>query len=805
MSIKSSLRLSLILLASLPLIFLTILTYTLSYNKYIKFAEDSATRLASTYGEGFDAQINVQIAEIEGLSHASNIQNILLESYNGTTLGVDSNFYAPVCNLLSETSSYMNNTVKFYIYDINGYYIAGSDDSRQGDWDEFMAEPISSITKTTIMKSSNINKNAQSIELVTPVYVKSEIVGLIRANISSDYFGAFIPSTGEAFILTQNGDYLFSANGLSEEPSLEQQALDILESDSEGGYLNTTSNNTKNIYGYYLIKDLDWLYIIHQDNKQYQQLTTLLPITLIVTLVLMLVIAFSVSKFLVHKYTSPIISLNKVMAEATAGNLDVISDIQTKNEFGELSDNFNSMMNIISTNYKELIKSKQVLEKNEKEIKENYTKIEQLAYHDGLTGLYNRVAFLEFANKILNENGSTLDHHAVFFLDLDNFKNVNDTLGHDYGDLLLQQVSNKLSSYTGEHDILARTGGDEFLIFKSNYESIQELKDFALQLVNIVQFPFNLDGETAHVSMSIGISLFPNNGLSISELIKNSDIAMYSAKTTGKNNYRFFNSYMEDDFTRKNDLADILSNVIKKKEVYLNYQPQQNIKTGKIIGFEALMRINSELVGFISPAEFIPIAEDSGAIIALGEWALYEACKFNQSLIDMGYGPFKVSVNVSTTQLKDNHIIDVIKSIPQVTGMDLTNLEVEITESVLMNSLEHNIELINIIKSLGVTVALDDFGTGYSSFNYLTQIPIDTLKIDKSFIDRICDNEKDKFIADSIINLSHKMGISVVAEGVEDCDQLAILNDQDCDILQGYYFSRPLADAQLLDLIKRNA
>lgn len=804
MSIKSSLRLSLILLASLPLIFLTILTYALSYNKYIKFAEDSATRLATTYGEGFNAQINVQIAEIEGLSHASNIQNILLESYNGTTLGVDSNFYEPVCNLLSETSSYMDNTVKFYLYDVNGYYIAGSDNSKQGDWDEFMSDPISSIKHTTIMKSSNINKDAQSIELITPVYVKSEVVGLLRANISSDYFGAFIPATGEAFILTQNGEYLFSADGLSGESSLEQQALDILENDSESGYLNTTSSISKNIYGYYLIKELNWLYIIHQDNKQYQQLTTLLPITLIVTLIIMLIIAISVSRLLVHKYTAPIISLNEVMAEATAGNLDVISDIQTKNEFGELSDNFNSMMNIISTNYKELNKSKLALEQSEKEVTENYTKIEQLAYHDGLTGLYNRVAFLEFANKILNENGSTLDHHAVFFLDLDNFKNVNDTLGHDYGDLLLQQVSSKLTSYMSEHDILARTGGDEFLIFKSNYESIQELKDFATTLVNIVQFPFNLDGETAHVSMSIGISLFPNNGLSISELIKNSDIAMYSAKTTGKNNFRFFNSYMEDDFTRKNDLADILANVIKKNEVYLNYQPQQNIRTGEITGFEALMRINSELAGFISPAEFIPIAEDSGAIVALGEWALYEACTFNQGLINQGYGPFKVSVNVSTKQLKDDHLIEVIKSIPRVTGMDLSNLEIEITESVLMNSIEHNLKLINDIKSLGVAIALDDFGTGYSSFNYLTQIPIDTLKIDKSFIDGICKNEKDRCIADSIIDLAHKMNITVVAEGVEISDQLEILESQECDILQGYIFSRPLSDTQLTDLIKKN-
>ncbi len=804
MSIKNSLRLSLILMASLPLIFMTILTYILSYNKYLELAKSSATALANTYGDGFYAQLNVQTAEVEGLAHASNIQNILLENYNGLTLGTDSAYYEPVHNLMVETSGYMNNTVNFYLYDVNGYFVTSSDDSANGDWSEYMSIPVTDITETAIMKSSNINKDSNSIELVTPVYVKGKIVGLIRANISAAYFGAFIPDDGKAFIMTRSGNYIFSSTGLSENRNLEQAALQLFSSDEPNGYLYNESSSIKNIYGYCILRDMDWIYLIKQDGSRYQQILTTLPVTLSITLIIIITIAIFVSRILTHKYTDPIISLKNNMTEAAAGNLNLFSDIQSNDEFGELSDKFNTMMNIISSNYEELKESKKALEDNEAELKKNYAHIEQLAYHDGLTGLYNRVAFMKYAHDIFHNDGSELNHHAIFFIDLDNFKNVNDTLGHDYGDILLKQVSEKLSSYTSKDDILARTGGDEFLILKSKFSANQELETYAKHLVDIVDSPFNLDGEIARVSMSVGIAIFPNDGLTISELIKNADIAMYSAKTSGKNNYRFFNSYMEDDFNRRNDLSEILSNVIEQNEVYLMYQPQANLFDGKIVGFEALMRIESELAGFISPSEFIPIAEESGIINQLGEWALFEACSFNNALIRSGFGPLKVSVNVSTTQLKNDHLIDIIKSIPEKTGMDLSHLEIEITESVLMNSFEHNLKLIKQFKELGISIALDDFGTGYSSFNYLTQIPIDTLKIDKSFIDGICNNEKDKYIADSIISLAHKMKISVVAEGVEDREQLKVLQGQLCDTLQGYLFSKPLNSNDFIELLNEN-
>lgn len=804
MSIQKSLRLSLVLMACLPLIFLTIFTYNLSYKKYMDLATQSTVELAKNYGMGFQSQLNSQIAEVEGLANGTNIQNLVLENYNGVTLGNDSPYYTNVTDLFATASDYAGNNVNYYLYDVNGYYITSSDNTNTDDWQEHMAIPVEDITETKILQCSPLDE-IESIDVVSPIIIKSQIVGLIRANITSRYFGSFIPEDGSAFIMTNDGGYLFTSTGLTGQRELETQAFNCLNgADNAKDYGHLKASSFKNIYGFCKLSDSNWLYLIKQQGTQYQQILATLPITMSITLIIILMIAIWVSRILSAKYTEPIFTLRDNMTDASSGNLDVKCDVASDDEFGDLSRMFNSMMDIISNNYKELSASKATLEVSEQELKKNYAHIEQLAYHDGLTGLYNRVAFMKYAYKIFHDASVGASKHAIFFIDLDNFKNINDTLGHDYGDLLLKDVSDRMLSCIASDDILARNGGDEFLILKNRFDTVDDLENFASQLVNVVHHPFILNDETAVVSMSVGIAVFPNNGLTVSELIKNADIAMYNAKNSGKNSYRFFDSYMEDDVNRKNDLADILSHVIDKNEIYLQYQPQVNVESGQVTGYEALMRIESELVGFISPAEFIPIAEETGIINILGEWALIEACNFNQVLIKSGFGPLRVSVNVSTTQLKDDHLIDIIKSIPEKTGMDLKHLEIEITESVLMNSFEHNLKLINQMKELGCSIALDDFGTGYSSFNYLTQIPIDTLKIDKSFIDGICSNEKDRCIADSIIDLAHKMDISVVAEGVEDNEQLQILQNQFCDTLQGYLFSKPLNSTDFIELLSKH-
>ena len=327
MSIKKSLRLSLILLSSLPLIFMAVLTYIVSYNKYFELAKNSATELASTYSDGFTTQLDMQIAQIEGLAHGANIQAILLESYNGVALGSDSAYYDATHNLLKETSTHMSDYVSFYVYDINGYFIVGSEDIPSGDWEEYMDIPISDIDHTMIMRSSNINKNERSIEIVSPVIVKNKIIGLIRSNISAEFFGDFMPESGDAFIMTNDSEYLFSSTGLSEKPELEESANELFISHEKEGFLQSNSLSISNIYGYSYIDNLDWLYIIKQDGSQYTKVLKTLPVILFVTLALFLGIAGYISYKLAHRYTDPIIELKDNMKLAADGKLDIKSDI----------------------------------------------------------------------------------------------------------------------------------------------------------------------------------------------------------------------------------------------------------------------------------------------------------------------------------------------------------------------------------------------------------------------------------------------------------------------------------------------
>ena len=277
---------------------------------------------------------------------------------------------------------------------------------------------------------------------------------------------------------------------------------------------------------------------------------------------------------------------------------------------------------------------------------------------------------------------------------------------------------------------------------------------------------------------------------------------MYSAKTSGKNAFRFFQSSMEDEVHRKNTIEEGLHGAIERKDVYLMYQPKFSMKTGHIIGCEALMRLNNSYLGNVSPAEFIPIAEETGMIHELGTWALQTACALNKQLIDRGLGPITMSVNASIEQLRAPGFLDTVKDVLFETGLAPEYLELEVTESILMQDYAKNIAVINQLRNMGIRIALDDFGTGYSSFNYLTRMPIDTLKMDKSFIDNISTNSKDCYVAETIIQLAHKLHVEVVAEGVETTDQLSILKANNCDIIQGYIFSRPLMTRNYSELVE---
>ncbi len=809
MSIKKSLQSSILLMAVIPVILTAVLAYITATTKYADVSRETVKNTVRDSSYGFQSQLKSQIIETKILADTNNIKNCILDKItpSNSIQNDPSSLNSNVTDSITRISESFNHCVNYYIYDIDGYLVASSSDAK-ADWTEIMQEPIESYTETTVISNSNFTKN--TLDIISPVIVKKQIIGLVRSNICAQYFEPFLSEKKEAFIMDYEGQYLFNDNSAVENDQLFFNhiltLLDEQKKDDKNDFIsNIFSENQNYIYGYSLIPEYNWIYVIKQNTSAYTNILSTLPIVLFILLIIVIIFSIHISQSLAVKYTQPILELSMKMQDAADGQLDVHCQMEREDEFGLLSSNFNQMMEIISTNYNAVSEARTELEEKQLELEHNYQHIEKLAYTDALTSLYNRMAFYKYANEIISDNKDGIKNHAIIFIDLDGFKSINDTLGHDYGDLLLQAVATQFSSLVAKDDILARNGGDEFVILRNHIESREELENFLFSLVSIASHTFTLEEENIHITISAGVSLFPQNGLSLGELMKNADIAMYASKARGKNSYTFFDSSMEDEVNRRNDLIDILRDAIDNKDVYLLYQPQADISTGEIIGCEALMRLNSPIIGFVSPDEFIPVAEECGLIDELGEWALLEACSFNQRLIDAGFKPLQISVNVSTAQLRGDRLQKAIEFLPEQTTMPLKYLEIELTESVLMTNFDHNLAFINRMKELDIHIALDDFGTGYSSFSYLTKIPINTLKIDKSFIAGICENKNDSYIAGTIINLAHQLGITVIAEGVETIEQLRILQNQMCDVLQGYFFSRALSEQDFIELLKINS
>lgn len=416
-----------------------------------------------------------------------------------------------------------------------------------------------------------------------------------------------------------------------------------------------------------------------------------------------------------------------------------------------------------------------------------------MAYYDSLTGLPNRRYFEKILKNILafNENSYEANKGIVLFLDLDNFKNINDTLGHDVGDKLLKIIANKLKEVLRKEDIISRFGGDEFLILQPNINTYEEAVESVNRIIDIFKDLWILGEHKLYITPSIGITVYPDDGEDVNIILRNADTAAYDAKFSGKNGYKFFEKSMFDQVLRKTEVEKALREAVKNNEFELYYQPQVEVSTGRIVSLEALMRWKNPELGFVSPVEFIPIAEETGLIVDIGEWVIRAACKQNKEWKSKGYCYDTIAVNVSSLQLRQRGFVELVKNILKEIGLKPEFLELEITESVLMESLEKSVEILNELRKIGVKTALDDFGTGYSSLNYLMKIPIDTLKIDKTFIDNVSTNYSQKSIIEGIIIIAHEMALDVVAEGVEVQEQLKILADKKCDKIQGYLFSKP--------------
>ncbi|HBA65538.1 MAG TPA: diguanylate cyclase [Methylococcaceae bacterium] len=420
-----------------------------------------------------------------------------------------------------------------------------------------------------------------------------------------------------------------------------------------------------------------------------------------------------------------------------------------------------------------------------------------MAHFDALTDLPNRTLLEDRIRQALTHARRYSLRLAILFIDLDNFKAINDTLSHQVGDLLLKQAAGKISACLREDDTVARQGGDEFIVLLRNIVNSRDAAQVSQKILSALENPFDIKDHEAFIGASIGISIFPDNADNIETLLANADAAMYHAKRLGKNNYQFFNEDMNYAARRAQKLEKHLRQALHLHELEIYYQAQVQAKSGKIIGMEALLRWHNDEFGHVSPADFIPLAEETGLIVSIGEWVLHEACAQAKRWQQAGK-PTRVSVNLSSRQFQNPQrhnpyqLFDTVKSALDKSGLPPDLLELEITESIMMQHVDITMTVINRLKGLGVRFSVDDFGTGYSSLSYLKKFPIDTLKIDKSFIADIIDDPNDNAIVSAITVMAKRLKLEVIAEGVETIEQLDFLRNLRCDTIQGYYFSKPI-------------
>mgnify|MGYP003683056061 FL=1 len=509
------------------------------------------------------------------------------------------------------------------------------------------------------------------------------------------------------------------------------------------------------------------------------------------------IVAGMISLLVLHRsvaslVTSPLHRFQTLTQNITNGNFKPIKPIKREDELGELS---------------------QSLETMRQHLQDTSQHIEELAYFDSLTGLPNKVSFIDTIQHLIEKSQVSGHQVAILFFDLDNFKHINDGLGHEVGDELLMEVSNRLKECIRSHDfvapsnrlamheaesVIARLGGDEFTLVLSKINSPEEAAKVATRILQNLSKPFVLHENDVFISASIGISIYPKDGRTPEALLKNADTAMYAAKASGKSHSRFYDSKMNKPVLERIELEASMRSALANDEFILYYQPKVPLFGDTRFEFETLMRWIHPEKGMISPGLFIPLAEDSGYIQILGDWAIEQTCRQIEYWNRRGYKNVTVSTNLSPVQLNYGNPLHTIKQALNNFDIRPDQLEIEITESGLMQNEKHAVELLNEIKSLGVRIALDDFGTGYSSLAYLLKFPIDTLKIDRTFIRDIDSNPESLKVLESIIGLAKSLNLQVVAEGVETKEQLELLQQRECNYIQGFYFARPTEPDQAM-------
>ena len=444
----------------------------------------------------------------------------------------------------------------------------------------------------------------------------------------------------------------------------------------------------------------------------------------------------------------------------------------------------------------------QELKKSQQELKESEQKIRHQAFYDSLTGLSNR----ERLNRVLLtavEKTIDNDHRgAVLYIDLDNFKTINDTMGHSIGDKVLVEIADRFNKLVSFNKFFFRIGGDEFVAIIHGATNTEPIEEFSHEIIKILEEQVTIGSKSFNITASVGVAIFPHHGMSVEELLKKADMAMYKAKENGKNGYQIFDDSMQTELVTKVTLEEGIRKAMINDEFLLYYQPQYDIKQGKIKGMEVLLRWFSPSLGWVPPLQAIKIAEETGLIVKLEKWIFKNACLFAAKINGRVTEQVKISVNISAVHIMQSNFVDTIKSIITETKVDCRWIELEITETAMMESFESNKKKLQELRQLGIGIHLDDFGSGYSSLNYLQNLPIDYVKIDKIFIASMLNSERDSRITATIVELAHTIGLKVIAEGVENKEQFDQLGSFGCDIIQGYYIGKPMPEEAIVGMLK---
>jgi diguanylate cyclase (GGDEF)-like protein len=556
---------------------------------------------------------------------------------------------------------------------------------------------------------------------------------------------------------------------------------------------------------------------IRSDIKQFEERLFWYVVIVILVMGISLLIAYLLSARLQRFITDPILSLSATARQVTTDkNYSLRASGGGRDELGRLVMDFNEMLDQIQIRDNELEVHKMELEERvakrtieldiaRKKAESVAKRMEYHAHHDDLTGLPNRILLNDRINKSLAHAHREQSIVGLLFLDLDRFKIINDSLGHAVGDQLLKVISERLKNCVRDEDTVARLGGDEFMILLPNITGAADARRIGNKIIDSITRPVACNGHELHVTTSIGVSIYPHDGNDAETLLKHADISMYRAKQLGRNKLVYYTAEMNIESRRQMALENSLRKALEREELELYYQPKIDISRNTIIGVEALLRWVHPTMGMISPVDFIPVAEDSGLIVPIGEWVTRTAFKQLAEWHAAGYRDLKMAVNLSTAQLSHSRFLDGVRDALDDSQLDPGTTELEITENVIMQDIESTLAILNELKNMGISIAIDDFGTGYSSLSYLRRLPIDTVKIDQSFVRELPDNKEDVSIAKAIIAMAKSLGMDLVAEGVETVKQLSFFRQQGVNVIQGYLFSKPLSAADMRAMLDAKA